>query len=69
MLPRFIVITRQYAYLQYFFVNEMFFAGEKKWKIKENQILRISLKNHNVIVSQIDLLPMISIFLFFLFQI
>lgn len=66
MLPRFIVITRQYAYLQYFFVNEMFFAGEKKWKIKENQI---SLKNHNVIVSQIDLLPMISIFLFFLFQI
>lgn len=35
----------------------------------ESNLTNLSLKNHNVIVSQIDLLPMISIFLFFLFQI
>lgn len=31
----------------------------------ESNLTNLSLKNHNVIVSQIDLLPMISIFLFF----
>lgn len=66
MLPRFIVITRQYEYLQYFFVNEMFFADEKK-EMKDKGESNLTLKNHNVIVSHVTNRFTFDDFYFFFF--
>lgn len=65
MLPRFIVITRQYEYLQYFFVNEMFFADEKK-EMKDKGESNLT-KNRNVIVSHVTNRFTFDDFYFFFF--